>query len=365
MSDTNVAQDELKAFVRRIERVEDEINALNADKSEIYKEAKSSGFDVKQLRKVVQKRRLPAEERMEQDTVFDLYWDAVHAPEKSSAHARVENIEEFPAKTTVAALRSNPDLAIVEAANLERKHETQSAPQAARDLTSPHAPQGQVAPHSESGTPPSNEAPMAVYGDSVEDATAPLSESVDILPGGEMAEELDGADHHPAATNQAGNGSEDAPKADTVKSVEPSAGSAAPAVVYPAPGVVVWESTPPEGVERHAYSQAFGDLGQDSVVIADDIARAKAAPIVKIGKVILDGWARYMTARSSVGLDGKSAEYQVVQYDGADPLLDCIRWNIAGRILSDREKQIVINRLSILHPQRKREIYNAVTEWVE
>jgi hypothetical protein len=45
------------------------------------------------------------------------------------------------------------------------------------------------------------EAPMEVYGDSVEAATAPLSESVDILLGGEMVERLDGADQPPAVSH--------------------------------------------------------------------------------------------------------------------------------------------------------------------
>lgn len=98
MSDS-VAQAELKSFVRRIESVEDEINALNSDKSEIYKEAKSGGFDTKILRKVVAKRRIGAVERDEQDAIFDLYWDALHDASTSVVRAHVENIEEFDAET--------------------------------------------------------------------------------------------------------------------------------------------------------------------------------------------------------------------------------------------------------------------------
>ena len=48
---------QLKAIVDRIMRVEDEIKALNADKSEIYKEAKGGGFDKKALRAVVRRIR--------------------------------------------------------------------------------------------------------------------------------------------------------------------------------------------------------------------------------------------------------------------------------------------------------------------
>jgi len=42
-----IAADQLKAFVERIERLNDEIAALNTDKSEIYAEAKGSGSETK------------------------------------------------------------------------------------------------------------------------------------------------------------------------------------------------------------------------------------------------------------------------------------------------------------------------------
>ncbi|WP_083982346.1 DUF2312 domain-containing protein [Devosia soli] len=368
MADTNLAQDKLKDFVRRIESLEDEIVALNADKSEVYKEAKSSGFDTKQLRKVIQKRRLPADEREEQDTVFDLYWDAVHASEKSSAHARVENIEEFPAKTTVATLRSNPALAIVEAANIAPKSDlsnkqndltkNQPTKAAGSDLVVHSSPSNdQVAPNPEAKASTDGGTTEQDIETPADGVTADASRA---SVGAGLDAEIQ--ESHRAETPEGQGQSALCDNADVAgKSVEASA-SAAPASLYAAPGVVVWESTPPEGVERHPYSTAFGTLGQDIVVIADDIAGAKAAPIVKIGNSILDGWARYMTARGAIGLDGHSTEYQVVQYDGSDPLMDCIRWNMAGRIMTDREKQLVVQRLSVLAPERKREIIKAVAE---
>lgn len=92
VSPDSVAQDQLQAFVRRIESLEDEIGALNGDKSEVYKEAKGNGFDTKVLRKVIADRRKDATERNEFDAVYQLYWDAVHGV----VRAHVENIEEFP-----------------------------------------------------------------------------------------------------------------------------------------------------------------------------------------------------------------------------------------------------------------------------
>ena len=90
---SDVAHDQIKAFVRRIEALEDEIHALNGDKSEVYKEAKGNGFDTKVLRKVIAKRRLGEDDRNEQDALFDLYWNAVHGV----VHAHVEIIEQFVA----------------------------------------------------------------------------------------------------------------------------------------------------------------------------------------------------------------------------------------------------------------------------
>src|SRR3954465_3069858 len=72
-----VAAGQLRAFVERIERLDEEIKELNADKSELYQEAKSSGFDAKVLRKVVAARRMDTAERQEADAIFDLYMTAL------------------------------------------------------------------------------------------------------------------------------------------------------------------------------------------------------------------------------------------------------------------------------------------------
>src|SRR4051794_36294286 len=66
-----------RALVARIERLDEQIEELNADKSEIYKEAKFSGFDPKVLRKVVAARRLDTAGRREADAMFDLYMTAL------------------------------------------------------------------------------------------------------------------------------------------------------------------------------------------------------------------------------------------------------------------------------------------------
>ena len=86
-----VAAGQLRAFIERIERVEEEIKELNADKSDIYKEARGAGYDVKAIRQCVAARKLDSAEREERDAIFDLYWNAltggshVHVHEEAAA----------------------------------------------------------------------------------------------------------------------------------------------------------------------------------------------------------------------------------------------------------------------------------------
>jgi uncharacterized protein (UPF0335 family) len=65
------------SFVQRIEQLEEEIFALSCDKSDVYKEAKAMGFDVKILREVIRLRRLDETELQERDAVLDLYLRAL------------------------------------------------------------------------------------------------------------------------------------------------------------------------------------------------------------------------------------------------------------------------------------------------
>jgi uncharacterized protein (UPF0335 family) len=72
-----VAQDRLRAFIERIERLEEEKATLLADIREVYAEAKSTGFDPKIMRRVVSLRRMEDADRREQDMVLDTYMHAL------------------------------------------------------------------------------------------------------------------------------------------------------------------------------------------------------------------------------------------------------------------------------------------------
>jgi uncharacterized protein (UPF0335 family) len=74
---TRFAKDQLKAFVERIERLEEEKKATSDDIRDVYAEAKGTGFDTKALRSVVRLRKLDTDERREQQEVLDTYLHAL------------------------------------------------------------------------------------------------------------------------------------------------------------------------------------------------------------------------------------------------------------------------------------------------
>jgi uncharacterized protein (UPF0335 family) len=84
---TEVAGDQLRAIVERIEHVEEEIRELNEAKKEIYLEAKSNGFDVKVLREIIRLRKQDQKEREELDELLDVYLRAMKGASRSSKAA--------------------------------------------------------------------------------------------------------------------------------------------------------------------------------------------------------------------------------------------------------------------------------------
>lgn len=68
-----IAQDVIRSFVERIERLEEEKKNLAEDIKDVYAEAKGSGFEVKILREIVKMRKMEDHERQEQEALIDLY----------------------------------------------------------------------------------------------------------------------------------------------------------------------------------------------------------------------------------------------------------------------------------------------------
>jgi uncharacterized protein (UPF0335 family) len=70
---TRFAKDHLKAFVERIERLEEEKKALADDIKDVYGEAKAMGFDVKALRTIIRMRKEDTDERKEHEAILETY----------------------------------------------------------------------------------------------------------------------------------------------------------------------------------------------------------------------------------------------------------------------------------------------------
>ena len=77
MSDHGIARDQLRAFIERIERLEEEKKAIADDVKEVYAEAKGSGFDTKVMRQIIRIRKQDRNERAEQEAILDLYMHAL------------------------------------------------------------------------------------------------------------------------------------------------------------------------------------------------------------------------------------------------------------------------------------------------
>ena len=67
----------LNSFLNRIERLEEEKKGLADDIKCIYSEAKSVGFDVKTMKKLIKLKKMPTEKRIEEADLLDLYSAAI------------------------------------------------------------------------------------------------------------------------------------------------------------------------------------------------------------------------------------------------------------------------------------------------
>lgn len=69
----NVAEDQLKSYLERVERLMDEKANIASDIADIYREAKGNGFDVKTMKEMVKLRAMTEAEREEREHLRDTY----------------------------------------------------------------------------------------------------------------------------------------------------------------------------------------------------------------------------------------------------------------------------------------------------
>lgn len=72
-----VSGQRLRAFIERVERLEEEKSALAEDIKDIMAEAKAVGFDTKTMRKIIRLRKMDKEKRNEEEELLELYKAAI------------------------------------------------------------------------------------------------------------------------------------------------------------------------------------------------------------------------------------------------------------------------------------------------
>ncbi len=77
VAQSGVAAEELKQFIERIERLEEEKAAIAGDIKDVFAEAKGRGFDVKAIRSILRIRKKDHAERQEEEAILELYMQAL------------------------------------------------------------------------------------------------------------------------------------------------------------------------------------------------------------------------------------------------------------------------------------------------
>lgn len=72
-SEGNVAAEQLRLFIERIERLEEEKKGIADDVKDVYLEARANGYDVKTMRSVVRLRKLETHARLEAEALLETY----------------------------------------------------------------------------------------------------------------------------------------------------------------------------------------------------------------------------------------------------------------------------------------------------
>ena len=83
-----IVADQLRLFIERIERLEDEKRGISDDVKEVYAEAKANGYDTKTMRKIVALRRMENHARDEADALLQTYREALGMGQQVFAFVR-------------------------------------------------------------------------------------------------------------------------------------------------------------------------------------------------------------------------------------------------------------------------------------
>lgn len=77
MSEQNVAADQLRLLIERIERLESEKDGIGDDIKDVYLEAKAHGYDAKIIRQIIRLRKMQPHDRQEMEAILQTYLTAL------------------------------------------------------------------------------------------------------------------------------------------------------------------------------------------------------------------------------------------------------------------------------------------------
>lgn len=73
MASGNVSAEQLRLFIERIERLNEEKQGIADDIKDVFAESKGQGYDVKTMRSIIKLRKMERDARMEQEALLDTY----------------------------------------------------------------------------------------------------------------------------------------------------------------------------------------------------------------------------------------------------------------------------------------------------
>lgn len=77
MAEAAVSNDQLRLFMERIERLDEEKKGISDDIRDVFSEAKSQGYDTKIMRQILRLRKMEPHDRAEMEALLDIYKSAL------------------------------------------------------------------------------------------------------------------------------------------------------------------------------------------------------------------------------------------------------------------------------------------------
>jgi uncharacterized protein (UPF0335 family) len=359
------ADGQIKAYFQRWERLEGEKKAISDDLKELFKEAKSFGFDGKALRAAFNRKAKldegdPADAQFEM--TVDTYLNALNGSPRDARLRTREKIEEFDAETGEVL---DPKLAQTEAgraaliAAVDIMIDRDEADEGEAEGTASGLPTNQPETADQASNGSNADRPsLAARGD--EESAVSISPIAPAAHGEAEAPSVERV----SPEDDASNGSTDANTGgDYVDAQQNAATEQAGALVDQSPAApgeddddaVEMESVPFQPMKRLHYAHCFPELtkAEHDRLTASIAQVGIEEPIVRMHDVIVDGWARYNIARS-LGL-----AYRVVSYRGNDVLLDVIAWQRAARDFTPTQQRKIAAALAKEIPHRAADIMAA------